>query len=157
RTAERVEYGVANARASHDARLDQILGECGEMGLGVGLGCDGPDAALVATGRVWVSYVCFTFSSIIITTGLLGCWCCPIQRILVSVYTFRIVRFPDRVRVIKISLLFRQKKNEFMALCRTIRAALRHRIWLVPDDIAAQIPAIGLQRDSQACWHHAKV
>ena len=38
----------ALASAGQDAGLDQVFGKRGEVGFGIGLGCDFPDGALVA-------------------------------------------------------------------------------------------------------------
>src|SRR5689334_7864162 len=56
-------------------------------------------------------------------------------------YRFRIVVVPFRLA---------EKKYVFMRLCRPVGHTLRHRVWLRPDDIGAQIPAVRLKRKRHA-------
>src|SRR6516162_5726334 len=58
-------------------------------------------------------------------------------------------RFRYRLRIIKISLALAHQKYILMTFRRPVGHALRHRIGLVPDDIATQIPAVGLQREGE--------
>src|SRR5271165_287267 len=53
--------------------------------------------------------------------------------------------FLDRIGVVVVALALREQEQVFVALSWPIRHALGHRIWLAPDDVAAEIPAIGLQ------------
>ena len=58
-------------------------------------------------------------------------------------------RLCNRQGVIVIAARFCQQENVFIAAARTIFAALRHGICLLPDDVRAQIPAVISQRKRQ--------
>ena len=60
---------AALGRASQQARLDQRLGECGEMCAAVWLRCDCPDGAAVATMRT----ICHFAGSVIIAGKHIVC------------------------------------------------------------------------------------
>lgn len=65
--------------------------------------------------------------------------------------------FHHRLAVVEILLALRKKKQELMAASGPIFHAFRHGIGLVPDDVAAKKPPIGLQRESEPPRHPNQV
>src|SRR3990167_2475357 len=57
------------------------------------------------------------------------------------------LRLCNRIGVIIVPLLLREQEQVFVTLCATIGHRFRHRVRLRPDDVLAQIPPIGLQRE----------
>ena len=51
-------------------------------------------------------------------------------------------RLLDRIRIKEVAGRPRQQKDVFVGLGRTVTDALRQAVDLVPDDVAAQIPAV---------------
>ena len=58
-------------------------------------------------------------------------------------------RLPDCLVVKIVSFAFCQQKYILMALCASVPYALRHGVWLLPDNILPQIPPIRPQGKSQ--------
>src|SRR5579863_3822668 len=50
-----------------------------------------------------------------------------------------------------------QQEHRLVRLRAAIRHALRHRIGLGPDDLLAQIPAVGAQSESEHPWNAYEV
>src|SRR5574343_1331796 len=55
-------------------------------------------------------------------------------------------------RIPIIPLAFAQQEQVFMRLRTSILHALRHWVRLVPDDVLAQIPTIGLKGEGDSPW-----
>src|SRR2546422_290436 len=66
-------------------------------------------------------------------------------------------RLLDRLRVVKVTLILSQQKQVLVRFCWTVRDALGHRVWLVPDDVAAQIPAVRLKGERHTPGHANKI
>ena len=64
---------------------------------------------------------------------------------------------PHRLLVEEIPRRASQQVHELMARRRPVGDGLRHRIWLRPDDLGAQIPAVRLQGEREAGGDHAEV
>jgi hypothetical protein len=59
-------------------------------------------------------------------------------------------RLGNRLSVEIVALALRQQEDVFMRLRAAVAHALGHRVWLVPDDVLPQTPAISLKRQSDA-------
>ena len=123
-------------RARADARLDQGWGIGSKMCAAVGGRGDRPDGAAVAGATIPAYTVAITCTLCIHSNTLIH------SRFLTKTIS---AFLPHRLRVIKIPRPLRQKEQVFVGLCGSICHALGHGVGLVPDDVRAEIPAIGLQ------------
>jgi hypothetical protein len=168
---EGVEDNVAGLASRKDARLNQRGRERGEVGAFVRAGGDGPDAAAVcfpAATCPLVAGLCAAFLSVVVAV-LVAAEARP-HRLHVAVRLARhavaaalvgevglrqpcLARFGQRLRnslgVVVIPLRLRQQEDILMRLGAAVAHALGHWVRLVPDDVLAQIPAVGAEGEGQ--------
>src|SRR3990167_9863 len=146
-----------------DAPLRQGFGERGEVRLWKGLGGDGPDGAKVAAG--WGSdtrALADRCRSRCCHEGIVEVLIFPPES-LVAFEHLSDVRWAgcrgllDGLRVVEVSRVLRQEEHIFMRLRRAVRDALGHRIRLRPDDVAAEIPSVGLEGEGDTPRHSDEI
>ena len=76
-----------------------------------------------------------------------------------SAIAWLIAVLPLKQCLIVVEVLFRLGQQEyiFVSTSRSIFHALGHGVWLVPHNVASQIPTVLLQRESQSLWYAEKV
>src|SRR3990172_1100970 len=138
-----VRAAAALRRAGQDAGLDQLARERGEVRAGEGFGGDGPDGASVAaSGRIGTlgrHLPTHTSRATIIVNATIAPLASPV-----------LSGFPHRLRVVVVPLALAQEEQGLVALGRPVGHALGHGVGLVPDDVRAEIPAVGLERQRHA-------
>src|SRR5690606_25856633 len=143
---ERVEHRVAGAGGCENAGADEVGRVRSEVRLGVRTGRYGPHASLVAG--------VFDGDAFRLEESRAGPPVLAHVRVLPAVVPDRLPRvyggFGDRLGVVEVPLALGEQEQVLVRLRGAVPHALGHRVGLVPDDVRAEVPAVGLQREGVA-------
>src|SRR6478672_1622613 len=148
-------------RPGEDAGLNEIRREGGEVGLWVRTGGDPPDIELllrllaepfeelppcllrdIPDGPLVPTQTLLLLPLLLLLAGS-AAEALRVGAVLRPIRPSESRGLPDRLRVVEVTGALGQQEEVLVRGGRSVLNALRHRIRLRPDDVAAQVPAIG--------------
>src|SRR5207247_9182878 len=138
-------------RTRKKAGFRQLRREDCEMGALERFGCDRPNCTSISSFWLFpfADFCCSRAETSLIVLVVQTVSFSPTRRVAILASARWSTWLHHGIGVVIIESRFAQEKDLLMRFRRAILHAFRHRIWLMPNDLASQVPSIGRKSKSQ--------